>query len=361
MHFSRLVYLVCFIGGCSIPQNASDPATVSGSGISLEILNAQRSSNFYWGSESHSDPDTLWVMVDFVLNNGSDSPAALDASRFFVDVDNGLLIKADEEVTLKHPSGCDLAASVGPKKSFRCTLVFVLQKDVSATALGYVDAGDDVAKTPFSETPCGWCESQCLGASEYASREDNCGVCGQAVGVGECVDGQVVCPDPQMVVCASGCVDLMSNEFNCGSCGNSKGGAVCENGKLQCAQEYLDCDGKCTPRNKSNCGGCGVVCDGSQYCTSAFDNPTWDVHCMEKQNVHYPWKSCDTLCESMTCDTDVYVYAETKKGRYPVAGYSCDGIKGWYLEYLDCSAEVPLTTNYQGKACELEWFQCACR
>ncbi len=122
--------------------------------------------------------------------------------------------------------------------------------------------------------------------------KENCGGCGIACAPGqECRLDELgtpmcMCPAGQTYCelfcfgdqCRGGCYDLSSDRNNCGACGAScmdKGGnssiATCTYGicNRTCAKGWADCNGNdaddCevnTDNDPSNCGGCGIKCDG---------------------------------------------------------------------------------------------------
>ena len=141
----------------------------------------------------------------------------------------------------------------------------------------------------------------CTTPADCPGSDDDCqsrtctnGVCGVlhsgdgatcAGGNGTCVDG----------ICTSTCpgADLMTDPNNCGSCGNVcpsiNSTPICTNGTCghgTCNAGYGDCDPTrpgCETdlmNDVGNCGGCGIVCDAGETCTSG---------------------TCTTTCVPQTC------------------------------------------------------------
>src|SRR4029079_17902604 len=115
----------------------------------------------------------------------------------------------------------------------------------------------------------------------------NCGACGNVCPSLVCQNGRCLSEDEADRVasgCAGGevfcaredgyCADLQTNSLNCGACGNAclvgdcVGGACGGGGLQNCAPPLSVCGDACVDLTSDsiNCGACGVTCGADDIC-----------------------------------------------------------------------------------------------
>jgi hypothetical protein len=83
---------------------------------------------------------------------------------------------------------------------------------------------------------------------------------------------QDCCLEPQQLICEGTCVSYLTDDQNCGGCGNvCAGDEFCSNGACEpiCPGETL-CGEECADLTSDplNCGACGNACAGNEYCSA---------------------------------------------------------------------------------------------
>ncbi len=202
-----------------------------------------------------------------------------------------------------------------------------------------VDDNNDEECVPGQ--PCGPCEegetvcvddqTQCEGAVDLNSDDQNCGSCGQICespagdATASCEQGscEISCDDPQHTWCeqTEECSDLSSDDQNCGSCGQiceSPAGdatASCEQGicEISCDDaQYTWCEQAevCADLDSDveHCGQCSAPC--------TTDSQEDDVQCVDGQ--------CECGDELELCD-DECVDTQTEHSHCGFCNNACPG------------------------------------
>lgn len=133
-----------------------------------------------------------------------------------------------------------------------------------ACAVGDCVGGVCVGST--CEPPTTRCGAIC---TDTSTDRDNCGACNHGCGAeARCERGACLCVAGN-ILCHDTCVDPASNAFHCGACDRPCGGdARCEGGVCICPAGNAFCDGACADLNSNrfHCGTCGHACGGSARC-----------------------------------------------------------------------------------------------
>jgi hypothetical protein len=150
-----------------------------------------------------------------------------------------------------------------------------LAADAAPTLLGCASDQLDCEGGCFDPTDvlhCGSCNNDCTQLPNVSASQLACvgGQCqyGCAAGFADCADAGM------------GCTTFLGASTNCGGCGNAcmEGGApYCAPGDSGATYACVSncpasapslCSGSCIDEqtNRSNCGGCGIACTGSQVC-----------------------------------------------------------------------------------------------
>ncbi len=192
---------------------------------------------------------------------------------------------------------------------------FLLMSFAFACASGGGDPADTGAPTDSSLPDVSadrdivtGCTPAC--ASTHECREGRC------VQVAEC-SMEVRCPSGG-ACCSGECVSLLEDSSNCGGCGvicdGSCNGGRCTCGEAPCGSDELCCGGDtCVDpsTDRNNCGDCGVTCAGNQICE--------DGMCVTQP--------CDPPCgPGETCDAETLTCSCGAGDPCSGADVCCDGI-----------------------------------
>ena len=120
-----------------------------------------------------------------------------------------------------------------------------------------------------------------------------------------CVNGSCLCR-LGLERCDGVCVNTESDPTNCGACGMDCQGDVCSEGECRESCEGNSCDGACVQVEDDplNCGGCGEACAADEICE-------------ESQCVAYTIPNC-AVCPCESCGEETRC-CETELDSHPVA------------------------------------------
>ncbi len=166
--------------------------------------------------------------------------------------------------------------------------------DVDAAGDGDADSSDEAGADADADADADSSDEAGADADADADSSDEAGADADA-------DADTGC-DPGLTWCHGACMDLSSDANNCGTCDNVCnlphvveqvcryntcliGSAGCAPGWLQCGPD-VGCE---TPVDDSNCGTCGLACDGAQWkccapATGACSNTYYTPNCGECGN-----------------------------------------------------------------------------